>query len=372
MVTLLGHLRYFYNAALQERREGYKRGVKVTRITQERAIAIIKNDLGCPEYTDIHTHLLEDALRRLDNAFMRFFGRVQGSRAGYPRFKGRNRYNTVTFRGAGTGRGAKIVAGGARLRLHGIGNVKIKQHRPMEGSLKAISVTRDKAGHWHALIARDIAAKPLSATGQSVGIDVGLTTFAALSDGVMVPNPRPMRTAQRKLARAQRVVTRRKRGSKRRRKAVRLLAKQHQHVANVRRDFHHKTARAIVQKYDRIAVEDLNVKGLAASRLAGPVHDAGWGQFVTILSAKAEEAGRPLVRVDPNGTSQECSGCGEVVRKDLSVRVHRCPRCGLALDRDVNAARNIHDRAFAVTGPGRGLRGGAAQQRTPTIREAAA
>lgn len=358
--TLIGRLRFFYNAALQERRDGHKAGVKITRATQEKAITEVKHDPECPEYAGIHTHLLQDVAKRLDRAFDAFFRRVKaGQTPGYPRFKGRDRFNTFSFKDAGRGNGAAIVAGGARVRLHGIGNVKMKAHRPMEGVLKTIGVTRDKCGHWYALITREVPTKPLPATGESVGIDVGLTTFAALSDGTMVENPRPMKTARIAVERAQRKVSRRKRGSKRRAKARVLLAKRHAHVANVRRDFHHKTARAIVQKYDRIAVEDLNVKGLARGMLAKAVNDAGWSQFVGFLTSKAEDAGRELVRVDPNGTSQECSACGERVPKALGVRVHRCP-CGYTADRDVNAARNIHDRAFAVTGPGCGLRGGAA------------
>lgn len=358
--TLLGRLRFFYNAALQERRDGYKTGVNVTLSTQEKAITEVKNDPECPEYAGVHTHLLQDVVKRLDRAFDGFFRRVKAGQApGYPRFKGRDRFDTFTFKDAGKGRGASINAGGARVRLHGIGNVKMKQHRPMEGVLKTIGVTRDECGHWYALITRELPTKPLPATGESVGIDVGLATFAALSDGTMIANPRPMKTARIAVERAQRKVSRRKRGSKRRGKARLLLAKRHAHVANVRRDFHHKTARAIVQKYDRIAVEDLNVKGLARGMLAKSVHDAGWSQFVGFLASKAEEAGRELVRVDPNGTSQECSACGERVPKALGVRVHRC-LCGYTADRDVNAARNIHDRAFAVTRPGCGLRGGAA------------
>jgi len=360
LLTLLGRLRFFYNAALQERRDGYKAGVKVTRATQQKSITEVKNDPECHEYASVHTHLLQDMVKRLDRAFDGFFRRVkQGAAPGYPRFKGRDRFDTFTFKDAGKGNGASVVAGGARVRLHGIGNVKMKQHRPMEGVLKTIGVTRDKCGHWYALITRDVPTKPLPATGASVGIDVGLTTFAALSDGTMIANPRPMKTARIAVERAQRKLSRRKRGSKRRAKARLLLAKRHAHVANVRRDFHHKTARAIVQKYDRIAVEDLNVKGLARGMLAKSVHDAGWSQFVGFLTSKAEDAGRELVRVDPSGTSQECSACGERVPKALGVRVHRCP-CGYTADRDVNAARNIHDRAFAVTGLGRSLRGGAA------------
>lgn len=360
MVALLARLRFFYNACLQERRAGYKAGVKVDRWTQNRAVTVVKNDPECSEYAGIHTHLLYDMTARVSHAFDDFFRRVKaGQTPGYPRFKGRDRFDTFAYPDAGRGRGASVVAGGARVRLHGIGNVKMKAHRPMEGVLKTIGVTRDKCGHWYALITREVPTKPLPATGESVGIDVGLTTFAALSDGTMVANPRPMKAARIAVERAQRKVSRRKRGSKRRAKARVLLAKRHAHVANVRRDFHHKTARAIVQKYDRIAVEDLNVKGLARGMLAKSVNDAGWSQFVGFLTSKAEEAGRELVRVDPNGTSQECSACGERVPKALGVRVHRCP-CGYTADRDVNAARNIHDRAFAVTRPGCGLRGGAA------------
>ena len=358
MVALLDKLRYFYNAALQERREAYKHGVRVTRAMQEKAITAVKSDPDCPEYAGVHTHLLQGVVKRLDLAFEGFFRRCKaGQTPGYPRFKGRDRFDSFAFKDAGRGNGAAIVSGGARVRLSGIGNVKMKAHREMEGALKTIGVKRE-AGHWYALITRDCPTKPLGPTGQTVGIDVGLTTFAALSDGVMIDNPRPMKAARIGVERAQRVVSRRKRGSKRRAKARAILARRHAHVANVRRDFHHKTARAIVQRYDRIAVEDLNVKGLARGMLAKAVNDAGWGQFVAILTSKAEDAGRVIVRVDPSGTSQECSACGERVPKALGVRVHRCP-CGYTADRDTNAARNIELRAFAETGPGRGLRGGA-------------
>lgn len=364
--VLQGRLRYFYNAALQERRDGYKAGVKVTRTTQEKAITGIKHDPECPDYAGVHTHLLQDVVKRLDRAFQAFFDRVKrGQTPGYPRFKNRDRYATFTFKDAGKGNGAAVVAGGARIRLHGIGNVKMKQHRPMEGTLKTIGVTHDNTGHWYAIITREVPAHPLPAVDRAVGVDVGITTFAALSDGAMVENPRPLATARILMERAQRKVSRRKRGSKRRRKARRLLARAHDHVASVRRDFHHKTARSIVRRYDHIAVEDLNVKGLVRGMLAKAVNDAGWGQFVAILTEKAEEAARVLVRVDPSGTSQECSGCGEVVHKGLSERVHRCPHCGLSMDRDTNAALNIHDRAFAVTRPGRGLRGGASHHANP-------
>ena len=190
----------------------------------------------------------------------------------------------------------------------------------------------------------------VSATLWPDGIDVGITTFAALSDGTMVDNPRPYEHAQRKLATAQRMVSRRKRGSSRRRKAVVLLAKQHDHVRRVRLDFHHKVALDIVRRFDDISVEKLNVRGLARTRLAKQVSDAAWAQFTTILASKAECAGREFIAVDPRGTSQECSRCGADVRKGLGVRVHNCPRCGLVESRDTNAAKNVKARGHRVRG----------------------
>ncbi|MBI5518328.1 MAG: IS200/IS605 family element transposase accessory protein TnpB [Deltaproteobacteria bacterium] len=259
-----------------------------------------------------------------------------------------------------------VRCGMGRLRLSGIGNVKVKLHRKMEGTLKTVGVTCDGDGHWYALVTREVPRKVLPGTGHQVGLDVGLRAFVATSDGEWVPNPRPLESARLEVERAQRKVSRRSRGSKRRAKAKRLLARAHARVRNARKDFQHKTARTLVVRNDRLAVEDLNLKGLARGRLARPIHDAAWGQFVSILAAKAEEAGRELLRVDPRGTSQRCSACDQQVPKDLSVRVHQCPHCGLVLDRDVNAARNIL-RAPAVaepeTRPGRGLRGAAPARR---------
>ena len=351
MRHVLERLRELYNAALQERRDAYRAtGTSPTCYQQQASLVAVR--AVRPEYATIHTHLLQDALTRLDRAFSAFFRRCKaGEKAGYPRFRGRGRYRTFTFKDVAHGNGAKLVAGDRRVRLAGVGNVKIKLHRPYEGRVKQISVTLDGDGHWYAALScDDVPAKPMPATGRSVGVDVGLTTFAALSDGGLVANPRHLDTRRRELAAAQRRVSRRKRGSKRRRKAVVLLAKHHARVANARKDFHHKTALDLVRRYDRIAIEDLNVKGLAGGMLARPVHDAAWAQFATILAGKAESAGRELVRVDPRGTSQFCSDCGAEVRKGLAVRVHACPCCGYTADRDTNAARNIHRRGHRHRG----------------------
>ena len=349
MVETLDRLRELYNAALQHRRDAYRHhGATVSAYAQMSELRGVREVR--PEYAAIHTHLLQDAITRLDRAYRAFFRRVKsGDKPGFPRFKGRGRYRTFTFKDAVNHNGVRLGTGGRRgkrVKLAGIGNVKIKLHRPVEGRIKQASVTLGGDGHWYIAFACDgVAAQSLPKTGKSVGIDVGIATFAALSDGAMVANPRHDECAQAALAVAQRRVSRRKRGSQRRRNAVHLLAKRHDKVRRVRLDFHHKTALAVVRGFDSIAVEDLNVKGLAQMRLAKQVHDAAWAQFTTILEAKAESAGREFFRVDPRGTSQECSGCQATVRKGLHVRVHACPHCGLVLDRDVNAANNVRARA---------------------------
>jgi len=361
---LLESLRLFYNAALQERREAYaKLGSSLRLADQEKSVKEIK--ALCPEYDAIHTHLYQDALTRLQRSFDGFFRRLKsGEKPGFPRFKRFQTYTSFTFKDAGNGNGARladkdakrasgpafptVVGGGKRLQLSGIGKVKIKLHRPYEGQVKQVRVCRKSDGHWYAqFICTDVPKKPLPPTGKSVGIDVGITTFAALSDGVLVENPRFREAAQKEIASKSRTVARRVKGSSGRKEAVSALAKVHARVRAQRRQFHHETAKEIVEKYDAICVEELNVKGLARGMLAKQVNDAGWSSFVEVLANKAEWAGREFEKVDARGTSQECSGCGTVVRKGLHVRVHRCPECGLVLDRDVNAARNVKGRGTA-------------------------
>jgi len=347
----LDRLRELYNAALQERRSAYrKHGISLSAYDQMAELREVRSVR--PEYASIHVHLLQDAITRLDRAYQAFFRRCKsGETPGFPRFKGRGRYRIFTFKDIKNRNGARLVAGGQRIDLTGIGKVKVKLHRPIVGTVKQVSVSIGGDGHWYVAFAcADALPEILPVTGKSVGIDMGITTFAALSNGEMVGNPRHYEAALRSLKTSQRQVSRRKRGSKRRRKAVVLLAKQHDRVRRARLDFHHKVVRDIVNRFDSIAVENLNVKGLARMRLAKQVHDAGWAQFISILASKAESAGREFIKVDPRGTSQECSGCGATVRKNLSVRVHDCPQCGLVLDRDINAAKNVQSRGHRDRG----------------------
>jgi putative transposase len=345
LVATLEMLRELYNASLQERRDAWvKQHQRVSAYGQMRQLVGVREDRT--EFAAIHVHLLQDAITRVDRAFTAFFRRCKsGEKPGYPRFKGSGRYRTFTFKDAAHRNGAALVSGGQRVRLAGIGNVRLRLHRPIEGRIKQISVTLAGDGRWYvAFVCDQVPSHPMEPTGKDIGVDLGITTFAALSDGTLVENPHPLESARHQVRLAQRRVSRRKRGSSRRRKAVALLSRRHTHVEAARRDFHHKLAVNLCRRFDHIAIEELNMRGLAQGMLSKQVNDAGWGQFTTILRAKAECAGREVVAVDPRGTSQECSACGCEVRKTLSVRVHDCPHCGYVADRDVNAARNVLQR----------------------------
>ena len=259
-----------------------------------------------------------------------------GGKPGFPRFKSRDRYDSITFPAYGDG--CRIRENG-KLYLQGIGEVRVKWHRQVAGKIKTVTV-RHRAGRWHVSFSVEYDPEPLPEIDAEVGIDVGLEHFAALSTGDLIANPRWYRSAQRRLRRAQRKVTRRVKGSNGRRKAVRELQRVHEHVANQRADFVHKLSRRIVDGYQLIAVEKLNVGGMSRGMLAKQVHDAGWRSFLQALTVKAAEAGRQVVEVNPAGTSQRCL-CGCEVRKTLAVRVHRCPECGLVAPRDVVSAQLV-------------------------------
>jgi putative transposase len=231
---------------------------------------------------------------------------------------------------------------GGMLSLSRIGRIRLRLHRPLQGTLKTVTISREADGWYACISCAEVPSEPLPAMGRETGIDVGLKVFLVTADGEVVDNPRQYRKAEKQLAKAQRRVSRRKKGSKRRHKALNLLARKHQEVKRQRTDFHHKTALSLLRTYDVIYLEDLQVRNLVRNRhLAKSISDAGWAAFRTILEAKAACAGRQVIAVPAQYTSQDCSGCGERVPKSLSVRTHVCPSCGLVLDRDENAAANI-------------------------------
>jgi putative transposase len=341
--------RHVYNAALGERREAWRMcGVSVTYYQQKAELPGIKEAM--PEYAEVNAQVLQDAVRRVERAFQAFFRRLKaGETPGYPRFQGRSRYHSFTYPQVGEHGGARFDNG--CLVLSTIGRVAVHWSRPLEGTPKTLTVSREADG-WYAIVScADVPVQPLPATGNETGIDVGLKVFLVTANGEIVDNPRYYRRAERYLAKCQRRVARRQKGSHRRRKAVLLLAKAHQHVQRQRADFHHKTALTLLRANDVIYLEDLRVGSLVRNhRLAKSISDAGWAAFRAILEAKAACAGRRVIAVPAQYTTQDCSGCGERVPKSLSVRTHTCPVCGLVLDRDYNAALNIQWAGQALRG----------------------
>jgi putative transposase len=384
---VLDRCRELYNASLQERRDAYEICVKRhpnyydeemrKQLTKEYAISLydqvnalpeIKRVIR-PEYQEIGAHVLQDVLRRLDKAMQAFFRRVKmGEKSGYPRFQGRNRYNSFSYpdrsnwqldahkRPANKKGMVKV-----NLHLSKIGVVKLHLHRDLTGKIKALTIKRE-GEHWYAVFTCEVGQpEPLPVSYEDVGIDLGVIHLAALSNGEFIDHPRYFRRAEKKLAKTQQAVSRKKRGSHRRKKAVKQVAKAHRKIRNQRRDFHHKTSRKLVNRYQIIVFEKLQMKNLtrrpkakqdevtgqylpngasAKTGLNKSMLDAGWGELTEMMSAKAAWAGRTVVFVNPYKTSQLCSGCGAEVKKELSDRWHSC-KCGTELDRDTNAAKLI-------------------------------
>lgn len=224
--------------------------------------------------------------------------------------------------------------------LSKIGDVRIRLHRQPQGTIKTCTIMV-KNGKYYACFSCEVESKHLPASEKQIGIDLGVSQLAVTSDGERIESPKFLRKSEEKLKRKQRAVSKKKRGSNRRRKAVRNLARLHEKVANQRKDYAHKESRKLINKYGLIAFEDLNIQGMVKNHhLAKSIADSGWNQLIQFVTYKAESAGRQVVQVNPSGTSQRCSNCGEIVKKSLAVRVHQCP-CGYVADRDENAAINI-------------------------------
>jgi putative transposase len=341
--------RHLYNAAVGERREAWRmRGVTVTYYQQKAELPGIKEAM--PEYAVVNAQVLQDVVLRVDRAFQAFFRRIrEGQTPGYPRFHGRDRYNSFTYPQVGDHGGARLDNG--FLVLSKIGRIAVRWSRPIEGAPRTATISREADGWYVCFSCANVSIQPLPQTGQETGIDLGLEAFATLSSGERIFHPGWYRKAERALKTAQRRVSRRKNGSHRRRKAVQLLAKAHLKVKRQRTDFHHKTALALVRTNDTIYHENLQIRNMVKNHhLAKSISDAGWAAFLSILSFKAACAGRSVIAVNPAITSQMCSGCGIMIAKGLSVRWHACPACGTSLHRDHNAARNIERAGQALRG----------------------
>lgn len=296
------------------------------------------------EYKQVPSHTLQDVIARVEKTFDRWLSGVgNGKRSGKPRFKGQGRFRSIAFPDPIK----HEHIDGRFIQLLKIGKLKMILHRPLPDGFKVKTavIIKKVDGYYITLSLQDSSVPVLTPdvvdVDNTIGIDVGLKSFLVYDSGKEVEIPRYYRSSENRLKRLQRSLSRKKKGSSRRKKAIGRVAKAHLQVSNQRKDFHYKTTKQLLSQGKHVAHEKLNIKGLAKSRLAKSVTDAGWGQFLQILSIKAERAGLLAIAVNPNGTSQNCSGCGTKVPKTLADRLHACPQCGLTLDRDHNAAINI-------------------------------
>lgn len=329
--------RRWYNVCLAERKEAWETEKRsVGKYAQLRRVAVYRRENSFAG--QVHSHVLQVVTTDLDRALQSFFRRVKvGEKPGYPRFKGRDRFDSFGLKQYGNG----FRLDGRRLKLSGIGRVAVRWHRPIEGQIKTVRIRR-QAGHWYACFACEVEVQPLAPTGQAVGIDVGISSLLTTSDGEHVENPRWYRAEQARLRVLQRRVSRREKGGSNRRKAIYALQCQHEHIANRRADFIKKLVHDLVIRYDCIAIEDLQISNMVRNpHLSKSILDAGWGYFRLQLSGKAEWAGRIVVAVPPAYTSKTCSRCGMIFESlTLADRWVRC-ECGLSMDRDENAAHNL-------------------------------
>jgi putative transposase len=352
---LFWQARNLYNAALEQRITVYQETDKGINYGAQWAHFRDERNNNPDTFGMLNASSVQQMLRRLDKAFSAFFRRLKaGETPGFPRFKGRSRFKSVEYR---YGDGCKLRLkdnGQIRFYIQNIGEVKVIYHRAIpEGAIIKHVVIKRVNGKWHVclmLVLPEPKRKPVP-TGSAIGIDMGLKSLLATSEGSLYDNPRWMKQSLAKLRVAQRRVSRREKRSKRWYKAVKQAACLQEKIANQRSDYWHKRTRELANAHSLIAIEDLNLKFMARNRhLSLTAHDAGLGLFTQLLAYKVEETGCQLVVVNSAYTTQMCSRCGKIVEKDLSVRVHECPDCGLELDRDVNAARNIRKKAFAPLG----------------------
>jgi putative transposase len=297
----------------------------------------------------------QQVLRRLDSAYRQF---LKGKR-GFPRFKKASRFNSVNYKpgdGAQVRRNRSTAAGGTRLYVQNAGLIKVRWHRKLpDGKLKQIVVLHKPSG-WYVLFQVELPEQLVEkSTNPPVGVDMGITHALALSNGATFDSPKHLQASLKRLRVLQRSASRKKKGGKTRRKTVEKVARLHEHIANQRLDWWHKTTRQLADTYGAIVLEDLSLEFMLQNgHLSRSTHDVGLGMFRDLLDYKAVGAGVEIITVNPRNTSQACSGCGRIVVKDLSVRIHSCPDCGLTVDRDVNAALNVLSlgrRDWALTWP---------------------
>jgi len=340
----LEECRWLYNQLLEQRKKLYEEtGKGISLYDQQAGFATLK--IARPGLEAVHSQVLQNVAVRIDLAFKAFFRRIKSGEkeVGYPRFKGFGRYDSICFPQVQTG-GCKME--GEKLYVSKIGHIKIILHRPIIGRVKTATLNKTSTGKWFVCFATEVEPKRLPELNNEVGIDVGLKTFATLSNGTEIDNPRFFRKEQDELAKVQRKLSKEVNGTPERKFRRKAVARVHERIRFQRDNFSHQHSRKIVDKYGKIFVEDLTVNRMLKNRrLSKSISDAAWSGFFSMLSCKAVEAGRTFIAVNPAYTSQTCSDCGYrrtgEERLLLYDRIFDCPSCGLHIDRDLNAALNI-------------------------------
>ncbi|HLY30001.1 MAG TPA: RNA-guided endonuclease TnpB family protein [Ktedonobacterales bacterium] len=340
LLKTLDECRWLYNHLLEQRKTAWEQdGRSLTLYEQQGDLPTLKRER--PRLKMAYSQVLQNVAVRIDLAFQAFFRRAKaGETPGFPRFRGKGRYTSLTY--------PQLANGCVRLKddvLHvaHVGGLKIVSHRPLEGTPKTATISVSSTGKWYVCFSCECAdPTPLPMTGQEVGIDVGLTTFATLSTGEQIANPRFFRADEKALGKAQKRLSKADKGTPERKKRRKPVSRVYERIAWRRTNFAHQHSRRIVTQHDLIAVEDLSINRMIHNHcLAKSIADAAWRQFASLLSYKAAWAGRKYVAVNPAYTSQDCSACGHRQKMPLSERTYTCPCCGLVRDRDLNASLNI-------------------------------
>jgi len=339
LLKTLETCRIVYNDFLRERKDNWEKHKKSTSMYDQQS-GLTKKKKSNHFLKEVHSQVLQNIAVRIDLAFQAFFRRIKkGEKPGYPRFKGKGKYDSITYPQYPSGCSLK----NNRLQISKIGEIKIGLHRPLEGTIKTTTIKKTPTGKWFVCFSCiDVPCKKYPKTTKKIGIDVGLTSFAIFDNGNKIENPRFFKTDEKSLSKIQSKRDKLPKGSSERNKLNKVVCRIHERIFNRRKNFIFQEAHKIVKEYKTIYIENLEINKMKENnRLSKSISDVAWGMFLDRLSCKAEEAGRQLIKVNPAYTSQNCSSCGNRVSKKLSDRVHHCFHCGLKIDRDINAAKNI-------------------------------
>jgi len=332
----LDECRWLYNELLSQRKIAYEElDTSLSKYQQLMFLPLLKEER--PSLKMVHSQVLQNVVERLDKSFQAFFRRCKAKeKPGFPRFRGMHRYDSVCYPQSG------FLLLGKEISLSKVGRIRIKMHRSIEGEIKTCTIKKTASGAWDVTLSCEVKTVPLEPKTEAIAVDVGIESFATLSNGNKIANPRFFKKGEKALAKAQRKLNKLQKGTKERRKTGKAVAKIHERIKNQRKDFCHKQSRKIVDQYQYICIEDLNIKNMIkGSHFAKNIVDVSWNQFRQFLTYKAAEAGRKLGLVNPAYTSQICSQCGHLEPKKLAEREHKCSQCGYTAHRDFNAAQNI-------------------------------